>query len=305
MQQHVVHTSIEEADENKMANAATATTTRRLCLSLTGSGHLLVYQLGACRTLQLQQDESITIDHVVGASGGAIAAAVMAADISIDDYAQAFIRQRGNGMNLLQEFWSHTRTTSSPNTSRNTDKKASVGLHIATTRCQDGSSKVFSFNTLEDPERIFQCIRASCLIPPTFHPLDIVSSPSPYPDREGLAIDDPVEGVDFYVDGGIATPAPMFDDSLVASSDTALLERVIISPVAGTSQYAAARISPRGGWPRFQIQVCHDMGMELSWNNLRTLQAASGNVTSNELQRWFDRGQDDAGRFLDAFLAGK
>jgi len=99
------------------------------------------------------------------------------------------------------------------------------------------------------------------------------------------------------VDGGIATPAPVVESILESESIT----RVIISPVAGTSK-RASRISPRTGgwWP--QIQARHDMGLQLSWNNVKALQAASGNVSSSQLQSWYDRGQDDAGRFLDSFL---
>eukprot|EP00977_Amphora_coffeiformis_P007007 scaffold1519_cov166-Amphora_coffeaeformis.AAC.7 len=274
--------------------------TRRLCLSMTGSGHLLVYQLGACRTL-LQQCRGaappLAVDHVVGASGGAIAAAVLAANIPIDDYAHAFIQQRGRGMKLLQDYWSQhvSSESSAPNSSA-----LRPGLHIATTRCEDGSSKIFSFDRLDDKERIFDCIQASCLIPPTFHPLDIMSSPSPYPEYEGLPIDDPVEGMDFYVDGGISTPAPMIVSKLEVEGNE-LITRVIISPVAGTSKHAA-RISPRtrGWWP--QIQARHDMGLYLSWSNAKALRAASGNVSSSELQNWYDRGQDDAQRFLELFL---
>ena len=45
------------------------------------------------------------VQDVVGASGGAICAAVLATGISIDDYAMAFCHARGRGLQLLQDFW--------------------------------------------------------------------------------------------------------------------------------------------------------------------------------------------------------
>ena len=140
-----------------------------------------------------------------------------------------------------------------------------------------------------------------------------MSSPSPYPDHHGIPIDDPVEGLQFYVDGGIATPAP------IQHSDPTYVEyrpeeededqqdkneptRIIISPVAGTSD-DTARISPSRSatwWP--QIHVRHDLGCFLDWGNLRALRAASGSVSSTELQDWYQRGQDDAHYFLETWL---
>ena len=266
---------------------------KRATLSLSGSGHLLIYQLGACRTLL---SHGIAIRHVVGASGGAIAAAVVAAQLPLEDYAQAFIQQKGGGMKLLEEFWDN-RTTDLRGggvDAKNTD----IVLHIATTRCSDVASKVFSFPTLTDREKIFDCIRASCLIPPTFHPLDILSTPSPYPDHHGIPIDDPIVGMEFYVDGGISTPAPMIDLSEFEADEEDT--RIIISPVAGTSQYTA-RISPplaSSFWP--QIETKYDLGLQLSWSNLKALRAATGNVSSTELHDWYMRGQDDANRFLES-----
>ena len=108
---------------------------RPLALSLTGSGHLLVYQLGACRSL-LKHDK-VELRHVVGASGGAIAATVVACLSSdrLDEYAARFIEKRGGGLELLREFLG-----------RNDTKESTTTLHIATTRCADGQGQLFSFS---------------------------------------------------------------------------------------------------------------------------------------------------------------
>ena len=273
---------------------ATLHNARRVVLSLSGSGHLLVYQLGACRFLLKQPN--LVVTDVVGASGGSIAATLVAARLSLDDYAQAFIQKRGNGLELLLEFWDDKYSQSSAD-KEDDSTTTSVGLHIATTRCEDGASKVFSFTNLKEPTRIFDCLRASCLLPPTFHPLDMISSsPDPYPDNEGIPIDDPIVGTQFYVDGGIATPAPMLLDE---DDEDALSTYIIVSPVAGTSTHTL-RLSPSSTarWWCPQLQFRYDMGCYMSWSNLKALRAASGVVTSSELQDWYERGQDDALRFI-------
>ena len=142
---------------------------------------------------------------------------------------------------------------------------------------------------------ILQSIRASCVIPQTFHPLDIVSSPTPYPEHEGILIEDAQDGVGFYVDGGIATPAPVKEQEAEGDERTT---RTVISPVVGTS-LATERISPRdrGGWWLPQVRVRHDMGVRLSLFNLRALQMATGNVSSTELRNRYQRGYDDADWF--------
>lgn len=296
-------------------------------LSLTGCGHLLVYQLGACRQLLLAHDNSddnFLIRHVVGASGGALVAAIVAnkSSISLEDYATAFIQARGRGLELLQQFWSSPNDATTPVSNKGSNNNNNfINLHIATTRCEDGSAHVFSFaasDLMNQPhtsrDQILTCIRASCLIPPTFHPVDVVaSSPSPYPNHEGIAIQDAQGNWGYHVDGGIAAPAPVvvphYDNDADHWKETTT-RRIIISPIAGTSA-RTARISPtttgRRGWSSSffvlpQIQVQHDMGIQPSWFNLRALQMASGNVTSTELQSWYDQGQDDAKRFLESIL---
>jgi predicted acylesterase/phospholipase RssA len=361
--------------------------TTNVTLSFSGSGHLLVYQLGACQTLlhyqQQQQQQSgnkrLQITDVVGASGGAIAATVVAlthqqqqlqqrspqssSSSFLEDYVHAFITQRGRGLQLLQELWptmeQHDERTvqeqkqEDPDTS-SFSSSSTLGLHIATTRCEDGTSQIFSFGapdhhhnnmsywtsstTPQRTKRIMDCLQASCLIPPSFHPLDLVSSPSPYPDYEGypLTTEDGIVGTQFYVDGGIATPAPTLVVALPSSSSSSSLgeaepeddqdhtrttektsdpnppspqQRILITPIAGTSSQQTLRISPSfppngvvgfvGWYGRPQIQLRHDMGCYISWSNVKALQAASGNVSSSELQSWYQRGQDDAQQFLD------
>ena len=276
---------------------------RPVALSLTGSGHLLVYQLGVCRTLlqqQLRDEHQFNITHIVGASGGAIAAAVVThIPDHLDDYAHAFIQKRGGGLQLLrEEFRMVPPMTSSPN-----QRLTAATLHIATTRCIDGQGCLFPFAPSDRSrdgyvDDMMRCLEASCLIPPTFHPWDALSSAaSTYPEEHGISLSDNAA----HVDGGIAFPAPPTPGTC---------RRVIVSPLSGTSNHAI-RISPGGGTTRshsrqgwrqvLEMTAKDDLGIDvLSWSNLRALRAATGLVTSAELLEWYERGQEDASEQLFA-----
>ncbi|KAL7575218.1 hypothetical protein ACA910_018703 [Epithemia clementina (nom. ined.)] len=74
-------------------------------LSLTGSGHLLIYQIGACVEL-IRSSPSLyaSIQHVSGSSGGAIVATPLSiAPHRLEAYADAFIQAKGRGLALLEQ----------------------------------------------------------------------------------------------------------------------------------------------------------------------------------------------------------
>ena len=91
-------------------------------------------------------------------------------------------------------------------------------------------------------ERLFKAIEASCRIPGSFHPFDMIvpnnllqhmfvpgtSTGTQYPDEEGIEIDG--RG---HVDGGIAAPFPPtpFDD------DPNCTGKIVVSPIAGEYFY--------------------------------------------------------------------
>lgn len=246
---------------------------------------MLVYQLGACRSL-LKHDK-VELRHVVGASGGAIAATVVAclSSDSLDEYAARFIEKRGGGLELLRDFLD-----------RNDTKESRTTLHIATTRCADGQGQLFSFSATaawrQQTDKLLRCVEASCRIPPTFHPYDVISSsPCLYPEHDGIVLDDGAA----HVDGGIATPAPP-TPPFKEEAEGYSCQRVIVSPVSGSS--TVPRISPDTRPPQRlwwrEVTVPHDLGIHLSWDNLRALRGAAGLVSSDELQDWYERGQRDA-----------
>jgi hypothetical protein len=257
-----------------------------IALSLTGSGHLLVYQLGACRVL-LYASSLLKIQHVSGSSGGAIVGTLLAFNFDIDDYAHDFLRVGGQGLTLL-----HTRL-------QNNVPLNGPSLSICTTLCRTGKLFTFDFppNHLSDDLRLMSAVDASCHIPASFHPVDIVSTTKTYPESEGILIDN-----DYYVDGGIAAPAPPPID---ASQKDELkymnnLKHVLISPITGTQQQNGIwRISPRSNGSFFSFTLDHNFRVNASFENLRALRASAGLTSASELQAWYQEGQDDANRFLE------
>jgi predicted acylesterase/phospholipase RssA len=256
--------------------ASVATRARPIALSLTGSGHLLIYQLGACKVLL---ENKLNIKHVAGASGGSIAATVVTQiPHLLEDYARDFMSTRGRALSLLKDALEDASTST---------ERDAPSLHIATTRCRDGQGHLVSFSTpILDHRRLLTSLEASCLIPPSFHPWDIFSStPTTYPEQDGIVLEDGYA----YVDGGIATPAPPTPPDC---------DRLVVSPVRGSSSITN-RISPaQSSWSIGELRAQKDFGVQLSWQNLRTLRASAGLVSSHELMEWYQQGQEDAQHYV-------
>lgn len=257
-------------------------TVASVALSLTGSGHLLVYQLGACSVLS--KSTSLHIHQVVGSSGGAIVATLMALNLDLDTFAQSFLRTRGQALSLMQEHLQQNIIMNGPS------------LSICTTQCRDGREHIFDFrvgSSSVDP-RLMPALMASCRIPESFHPFDVLSSNNSYADSEGVHIDN-----NFYVDGGIAAPAP---------PTLPTFRRIVVSPIAGgqsstsNSDDDGWRVSPKGSRFFIPINLKHNFRVDASIANVRALRAAAGMTTEAELQSWYQRGQDDARRFEEETL---
>jgi predicted acylesterase/phospholipase RssA len=318
-----------------MASAIPRRAAVQAALSLTGSGHLLIYQLGACHVLFQQPKESLDIRHVAGSSGGSVAATVVTqlrgGDLSasapglphhpyqqeqqhliIDEYAQGFMNKRGRAMTLLKE-----RLTTNVNvnnrqqhSSQPQETLSQPVLGICTTKCSDGTAHMFPFtDPIENDkqlERLLTCVEASCAIPRSFHPWDVFTSQTvQYPAEDGIQISkldaaaaDHYTDDSYYVDGGIAAPAPPTPPKLI---------RIIISPIAGESPNSH-RISPEMDTSIFSnLRLPFslkkgDFGVHMSWQNIKALKASAGMVSAEELLFWYEQGQRDAERFVDKLL---
>jgi len=188
----------------------------------------------------------------------------------------------------------------------------SLTLHIATTRCSDGSLHLFNFPSnlsSSDIHTLLQCLEASCKIPPHFHPVDVLqkhkwwgSSSLPYPEEDGICIN----GIS-YVDGGISAPAP---PTPIDMMDGAC--RVIISPISGSLSSsrrddeedgvsaAVVRISPSDNSWKLPLHIKCKGGFNVypSIQNFKAMQISAGLATPPILQEWYDRGFHDATKLM-------
>jgi len=253
---------------------------QKVALSLSGGGHLLPYHLAVCKTL-LDASNFPRIHAISGSSSGAIAAVVATrAPDRIHDYAKQFIQEKGNGLTSLREFLS-------TNDDNQSDEPAPK-LYICATKCKDGSVHLFDADEL-NKEELLECVRASCTIPRSFHPADVLESSGsiPYSDSDGILI----QG-EYFVDGGIAGPAPPVPDYVG--------DVIVVSPISGKARDGSYRISPRDTtfaiWR--ELKCRGDFYVRPSFQNLKALRVASGSTALNELQSWYDRGLEDANEFL-------
>lgn len=261
-------------------------------LSFSGAGHLMSYHLGVARTLQASNATSI--QSVAGSSSGAIVAAVLACmPHRLEEYADRFMHDGGrafaNFKDMLNDSSDKVRETQMI-IHRPT-------LHIATTKCTDGSLKLFSFqpgNIHVHHEKLLLALKASCKIPASsFHPRDVFSKHAPsYPDLDGIGIDG-----ESYVDGAIAAPCPLANN-INAEQHT----NIAVSPISGSSS-AVWNIRPKDTSWKLPLMGdisarCGTFSVRPSVDNLRALVISAGVAPPNVLKDWCNRGVDDANEFL-------
>ena len=263
-----------------------------LTLSFSGAGHLLPYHLGVATSL-LSKTTTTTkkklppIHAVSGSSSGAIAACLFTYfPNQIQDYTDRFISDGGRAMYHLKEmiYDNDDSNLVVDNDTNNND----TSLHIATTRCSNGSLQLFDFpsklqSSIPDKDHLVNCIQASCKIPPHFHPSDVIeksswlssSSYALYPEQDGIIING-----ESYVDGGIAAPAPPTPLDIKEGA-----RRVIISPISGLhyNESKTIRISPKDNSWKLPIDIKCRGGFSVypSIQNLQAMQTSAGLASSS------------------------
>lgn len=258
-------------------------------LSFSGAGHLLPYHLGAAIALK-EKEREITeqITAVSGSSSGALAASafVYLTNEQLKECAERFITDGGRAMYHFKQIFDECTI---PSTKQS--------LHIATTRCSDGSLHLFDFPAGSSPEQskthLMKCLEASCKIPHHFHPADIFQSrwPSTYPEEDGIIIN----GKSFC-DGGIAAPAP---PTPIDKDDG--VSRIIISPISGSeNETNTIRISPKDDSWKFPMDIKCRGGFAVhpSQQNIKAMQVSAGVASLPILRGWYERGIEDAARVL-------
>jgi len=256
-----------------------------LTLSFSGAGHLLPYHLGVASAIKTNEHLiAKSIDAVSGSSSGAIAASLFAYfPTRIEEYTNAFISDGGRAMHHFTKIAQSTRLV--PETD----------LYIAATRCSNGAPHLFDFpkSSLSDREHLLDCLRASCRIPPHFHPADVLpgATPATYPEEDGVRI----HGI-AYADGGIAAPAPRTHRDAMDGAC-----RVLISPIAGGNRDCrTVRISPADASWKFpwDLECRGGFRVHPSVQNAKALQVSAGVASPPMLREWYERGLEDGARMF-------
>lgn len=238
----------------KMAGRAGARP--RLLLSLSGSGHLLTYQLGAVRELLASPAWGGHVVALAGTSGGAIIAAAAAALLprgpSNGAAWEAFLHVacRGGAFAHLARALGPTAAAS-----------ASGALLLGATAC--GSGRAATFGRYRSADELLACVLASAAVPASAHPLDLLLArgrPLRYPDREGVLVppacewraartggaeaetdsdaeDEDEEGQP-YVDGGLSSGLPLLPQGALEALSVDVV--ITVSPFAGPRGTSAA-----------------------------------------------------------------
>ncbi|KAG8462228.1 hypothetical protein KFE25_012048 [Diacronema lutheri] len=161
----------------------------RLLLSLSGSGHLLCYQLGVVRALL--HDAPKWGAHMVafaGTSGGAIVAAAAAllpreTPSALDRFAEAAFR--GGAFAQL----AHELEPGCGSVRASSLADASGSLFLGATACETGEPATLC--RFSNAEALLTCVLASAAIPRSVHPLDVLLAggrPLRYPEHEGIFV---------------------------------------------------------------------------------------------------------------------
>lgn len=163
----------------------------QLAISFSGSGLLLVYHLGVLVRLRAC---SVPVKIFAGSSGGAIAATVAAViPQKIDKFLECYALQ-GLSMRGLEEMLPEDAHI-----------KATGTTAISLTECGTGQNVLTT--TFESRNALLEAVEASCHIPASSHPLDLLLSSGPhcFPDDQGRQISG-IHGT--FCDGGFSAFVP-------------------------------------------------------------------------------------------------
>ena len=328
-----------------------STAARPIALSFSGSGLLLTYHLGiASHLLRSLSPLRSRITRFIGVSGGALAAAacVLLPPESLYDFVEQHAA-RGQAwsalMDLLQVDASTLRNAEmrslaprSPQSAGACGGERRVGeeamrlrnvLYIGATQCSTGRAALFS--RFDSNEQLARCLLASCTVPSSAHPFDLLRTYNTYPEMAGIVVSPTCEwdsgrscwisdatGVQeddaahvstalpqfphgvAYVDGGLSAVAPLLPSAVRSHVIT-------VSPISGphgmlspplADAPAHLHICPLDSSFRipFIAPAIGGMRCYLSAQNVRAFGESLG-ASPDVLVDWFKQGRADAERF--------
>ena len=274
-----------------------------LTVAFSGAGHLLAYHLGVAAVLleaSATAKKLPPIKAVSGSSSGAIAATVMAyLPHRLKEYSDRFLQDRGHAFRNLKQMLIEEENQQNSSDSKEVQSPA---LFICATKSEDGSAHLF-LGDFQEREKLLKSIQASCRIPISFHPADMLKSNSTYV-GEGIEIDG-----ELYVDGGIAAPFPPPSPIDLNTQHNHSVHRILVSPIElkppsynENHHYICPSSSPNNAnissfWylkTRNNLRICPSL------ENFRALMVAGGFASSSgQLRSWYERGMDNAHDFVD------
>jgi len=226
----------------------------------------------------------------------------------LQEYTDRFIGDRGRGFFHLREMILEEEEIIKQQRGQ---KHEDLELYVCVTKSEDGSPHLFPFPNHSassfDGERLLQAIEASCRIPVSFHPLDLLKTIVSY-EEEGIEINGT-----FYVDGGLSgvfpPPCPMDMDTTQQSHRILVcplsIGRVLaINELSGKSQFVISPghgATPSSNWS-LMMKARDGMSIKPTVKNLQNLVAAAGFTSSEALLDWNNRAKEDAELFIASYL---
>lgn len=258
---------------------------KSLGLSFSGSGSLFVYQLGVYQALY----NAIAHQNVVfgGSSGGALAATMAS---------MHFCAKKTDCMSRLIPLLHTTgplKVIEHELDQLNTESAQKVlrSVFVSVTRCSDGANVLRS--SFQSKQELLQCLRASCHIPVSFHPLDLFtnclsSRNLTFPAHEGVKID---QSLSTYVDGAFSASIPQLHVDASIS----------VSPLLCKVDFPTILVHPESRpvikteFMPFEIPCYVTVGgqrCKICIQNLRAISCAIA-LTRKQREEWFHKGVSD------------
>eukprot|EP00941_MAST-03F_sp_MAST-3F-sp1_P003592 g3592.t1 len=256
-------------------------------VSFTGSGCLAAYQLGIARSLLMHMHDNshLLFNQFSGSSGGAIVAAV---------FSQAVKMSKSESLQLLDaaiEYSIQCKLHKCGILLK--DEFLEEDLIICCTTTSERQTKLYQkFHSVDD---LTKCLRASCTIPPGFHPFDAFL-PSNY---ENMGME--YKGSEL-MDGALSQFAPCLNKKTLIISPFSLISSTYPSELLVMPE----RMKPVKSifTPKISLPGDGNLKLPLNLTNINRMQIAFG-APRHVLKSVVDAGVQDATNFLKLFKTYK